>query len=118
VGRPGINLVRKYYYSVEQDVSFILERTANINVGHVVIFNGYDNPWMNRGVRRVNHLLDPALMGCDMAYIGVTDIAPLMTDVCTTHAIHLNSKGKRRLMHLIAESMGDVASTKLHSVIY
>jgi hypothetical protein len=95
VGGPGNSLFRNYCHSVEKDVSFIVERTANAKVGLVVLFRGYDNPWMNRRVRRGNLLLDQALMGCDMA------------DDCTTHGVHLNSQGKRRLMHLIAERIGD-----------
>jgi hypothetical protein len=57
---------------------------------------------MNERVRRVNLRLDQALMGRDTAHIGVTDTA-LVRDDYTTHGLHLNSLGRRRLTHLITE---------------
>jgi hypothetical protein len=33
VGVPGISLVRKYYYLTDKDLTFIVERTKNTDVG-------------------------------------------------------------------------------------
>jgi hypothetical protein len=106
VGGPGNSLDGNYYYSVEKDVSFIAERTANTDVGCVNLFKRHNKLWMNGRVRRVNLRLDRALMGRDMAHIGVTDTASLVKDDYTTNGPHLNSEGERRLMHLIAERIG------------
>jgi hypothetical protein len=94
---PGNSLDRNNYYLVEKDVNFFAERTTNTNVGLVNLFSRYDKPWMNERVRRVNLRLDRALMGRDMAHIGVIDTASLVRDDYTTHGLHLNSLGKRRL---------------------
>jgi hypothetical protein len=54
----------------------------------------------------VNLRLGRALLGRGMAHIGVIDTASLVRDTereCTAHGLHLNSGGKRRLTHLIAE---------------
>jgi hypothetical protein len=42
-------------------------------------------------------------MGRDTAHIGVIDTASFVRDDYTTHGLRLNSQGKRRLTHLIAE---------------
>jgi hypothetical protein len=67
----------------------------------------------------VNLRLDRALMGRDTAHIGVIDTASLVRDDYTTHGLHLNSLGKRRLTHLIAEriSGGHVSSVSSIPVI-
>jgi hypothetical protein len=70
---PGNSLDRNHCYSVEKDVNFIAERTANTNVGLVNLFKRHDKLWMNGRVRRVDLRLDRALMGRDMARIGATD---------------------------------------------
>jgi hypothetical protein len=103
VGGPGNSLDRNHCYSVEKDVNFIAERTANTNVGLVTLFRRHNKPWMNERVRRENLWLDRALMGRDMAHIGVNDTDSFMRDDYTTHGLHLNSQGKRRLTHLTAE---------------
>jgi hypothetical protein len=54
VGGPGNILDRNHYYSVENNVNFIAERTANTNVGLFNLFRRHDKPWMNKRVRRVN----------------------------------------------------------------
>jgi hypothetical protein len=119
VGGPGNSLDRNQYYSVEKDVNFIAERTTNTNVGFVNLFSRHDKPWMNERVRRVNLLLDRALMGRDMAHISVIDTASLVRDEYTAHGLHLNSQGKRRLTHLIADriSGGHVSSVSSIPVI-
>jgi hypothetical protein len=97
----------------------IAERTTNTNVGFVNLFSRHDKPWMNERVRRVNLRLDRALMGRKMAHIGVIDTASLVRDDYTAHGQHLNSQGKRRLTHLIAEriSGGYVSSVSSIPVI-
>jgi hypothetical protein len=42
-------------------------------------------------------------MGRDTAHIGVIDKASIVRDDYITHGLHLNSLGKRRMKHLIAE---------------
>jgi hypothetical protein len=42
----------------------------------------------------------------DIAHDGVTDTASFVRDDYTTHGLHLNSRGKRRLTHVIAERIG------------
>jgi hypothetical protein len=81
-------------------------------VGLVNLFRRHDKPWMNERVRRVNFQLDRALMGRDTDHIGVIDTASFVRDDYTTHGLHLNSRGRRRLTHLIAEiiSGGHVSS--------
>jgi hypothetical protein len=103
VGGPGNSLDRNHYYSVEEDVNFITERTTNTNVGLVNLFSRHNKPWRNERVRRVNLWLDRALMGRYTAHIGVIDTASLVRDEYTTHGLHLNSLGKRRLKHLMTE---------------
>jgi hypothetical protein len=44
VGGPGNSLDRNHYYSVEKDVNFIAERTANTNVGLVNLFRRHNKP--------------------------------------------------------------------------
>jgi hypothetical protein len=67
----------------------------------------------------VNLRLNRALMGHNVALIGVTDTASIVRDDYTTHGLHLNSRGKRRLTHLIAEriSGGHVSSVSSIPVI-
>jgi hypothetical protein len=50
--------------------------------------------------------LDWALMGHDMAHTRVNDAASFVRDNYTTHGLHLNSEGKRRLTHLTVERTG------------
>jgi hypothetical protein len=47
-------LNRNHYYSVEKDVNFVAERTANTNVGLVNLFRRHKKLSMNGRVRRVN----------------------------------------------------------------
>jgi hypothetical protein len=39
----------------------------------------------------------------DMSHIGVTDTSSIAREDYTTHDLHLNSQGNKRLMQLIAE---------------
>jgi hypothetical protein len=43
-----------YYYSIENDLSFIAERTANTSVEFVNLFERHDKLWMNWRVRSMN----------------------------------------------------------------
>jgi hypothetical protein len=47
--------------------------------------------------------LDRAMMGCDMAHTAIINVASFVRDDYMTHGLHLNSRGRRRLTHLIAE---------------
>ncbi|PNF16230.1 hypothetical protein B7P43_G15297, partial [Cryptotermes secundus] len=103
VGGPGNSLDRNYHYSIENDHSYIAERTSNTNVGFVSLFKRHDKPWMNGRVRNMNPRLDGALMGHDMSHIGVIDTSSILREDYTMHGLHLSSRGKKRLTQLIAE---------------
>jgi hypothetical protein len=64
-------------------------------------------------------MIDRVLMGRDTADIGVIDTASFVRDDFTTHGLHLNSRGERRLTYLIAEriSGGHVSSVSNIPVI-
>jgi len=49
--------------------------------------------------------LDRALMRYDMPHINVIDTGTTVREEYTTHGLHLNSRGKTRLTHLMAESI-------------
>jgi hypothetical protein len=57
-GGPGNSLDRNYNYSIEKDINFTAERTANANVGFVNLFQRHDKPWMNRRVGSMSLWLD------------------------------------------------------------
>jgi hypothetical protein len=40
-----------------------------------------------------------------MSHINVTDTGTIVREEYTTHGLHLNSRGKMRLIHLISESI-------------
>jgi hypothetical protein len=66
----------------------------------------YDKLWMKGGVRSVNLQLDKTLMRHDMSHINVTDTGTIVREeYILTHGLHLNSRGKVRFTHLIAESI-------------
>jgi hypothetical protein len=51
-----------------------------------------------------------------VAHIGVIDTASLVRDDYTTHGLHLNSRGKRRLTHLIVERIGGGHVSSVRSI--
>jgi hypothetical protein len=54
----------------------------------------------------MNLWLDQALTGCDMSDTGVTDTASFVREDYTSHGLHLNSRGKRKIINLTAERIG------------
>jgi hypothetical protein len=58
---------------------------------------------MNGRVRGMNLRFDLALMRHGMAHVGVTDTSSIARKEYTTHGLHLNSRGKKRLTQLVAE---------------
>jgi hypothetical protein len=70
-------------------------------VGYVNLLRRYDKPWMNGRVRSVNLQLDRALMRHDMSHINVIDPGTIVREEYIAYGLHLNSKGKMRLTHLI-----------------
>jgi hypothetical protein len=103
VGGSGNSLDKNYKYSIEKDTNCIAERTNNMHVGFVNLFQRYEKLWMNGRVRSMNLRVDRALMRRDMSLIGIIDAASIVRKDCNTHGLDLNSRGKKRLMHLIAE---------------
>jgi hypothetical protein len=63
-------------------------------------------------VRSVNLRLERALMGRDMFHINVIETGIVVREAYTANGLHLNSRGKMKLTHLVDESMhgGHVAS--------
>jgi hypothetical protein len=55
----------------------------------------------------------------DMSHIGIIDAASIAREDFTTHGLHLNSRGKKRLTQLIAEKVigGHVSSISSIPVI-
>jgi hypothetical protein len=74
---------------------------------------------MNARVRIMNLRLDRALMRRDVSHIGVFGASSIVREDFTTHGLHLNSRGKKRLTHLIAERVtgGHVSSVSSIAVI-
>jgi hypothetical protein len=96
VGGPGNSLDRNYKYSIEKDINFIVERTANTNMGFVSLFHRHEKPWMNKRIGSINLQLCRALMGCDMSHISVIDASSFVREDFMRHSLHLNSGGKKR----------------------
>jgi hypothetical protein len=119
VGGPGNSLERNYHYSIEKDLNFIARRTDHTNVRFVNLLRRYDKPWMNRKVRSVNLRLDRALLGSGTSHIGVVDTMTIGRDEYMAHHLHLNSRGKRKLTHLIADGLdgGHMSGVSSISVI-
>jgi hypothetical protein len=105
VGGPGNSLERNYHYSIENDLNFITRRTDHTNIRFVKLLRRYNKPWMNRKVRSVNLRLDRALLWHGMSHVGVVNTMTIGRDEYTTHGLHLNSRGKRKLTHLIADRL-------------
>jgi hypothetical protein len=89
----------------QKDLNFIARRTDHTNVRFVNLLRRYDKPWMNRKVRSVNLRLDRALLGRGTSHIGVVDTMTTGRDEYTAHGLHLNTRGKRKLTHLIADRL-------------
>jgi hypothetical protein len=100
---PGNSLERIYHYSIENDFNFIAERTSNTGVGFVNFFGRHEKLWMNGSVRSMNLWLDPTLMKHDMTHIDVTDTSSIAREDYTMHSLHLNSRGKKRLLQISTE---------------
>jgi hypothetical protein len=104
VGGPGNNLERNHHYSIEKDLNFIARRTDH-TVRFVNLLRRYDESWMNRRVRSVNLRLDRALLGHGMSHLGVIDTATIGREEYIAHSLHLNPRGKRKLMLHIADKL-------------
>jgi hypothetical protein len=104
VGGAGNSLDINQDCSIYKDLNFIAERTSNTNVTFVNLLRRYGKLWMSRRIRSVNQL-DRALMRHDMSHINVIDTGTIVGAEYTTHGLHLNSRGKMRHTHPIAESV-------------
>jgi hypothetical protein len=60
---------------------------------------------MSRWVRGVNMVLEHALWTADRSHIGLIDVSSINTYDHTRHGLDLNSRGKEKLVHLIADSI-------------
>jgi hypothetical protein len=60
---------------------------------------------MNRKVRSVDLWLDRALLGHGMSHVGVVNTTTIGRDEYMAHGLHLNSRGKRKHMLLIADRL-------------
>jgi len=104
VGGSGNSLERNYHYSIEKDLSFIA-RTDHTNVIFMNLLRRHDEPWMNSKVRSVNLRLNRVLLGHGMSHLNVTDTTTIRREEYTTHGLHLNSRGKRKVMLLIPNKL-------------
>jgi hypothetical protein len=102
VGGPENSLERNYHYSIEKDLNFIARRTDHTNIRFVNLLKRHSEPWMNRKVRSVNLQLNQALLGHGISHLSVIGTTTIGRKEYMTHGLHLNSRGKRKLMHLIA----------------
>jgi hypothetical protein len=57
--------------------------------------------WINERVRSMNLWLDRALLRCDMSHIDVIDTPSIAREDYTMHSLHLNSRGKKKLIQFI-----------------
>jgi hypothetical protein len=105
VGGAGNSLDINQDYSIDKVLNFIAERTSNKNAGFVNLLRRYEKPWMSGRVRSANLQFDRALMRCHMLHINVIDTGTVMREEYTTHGLHLNSRHKMKLTHLIVESI-------------
>jgi hypothetical protein len=60
---------------------------------------------MNRKIRSVNVQLDRALLGYGISHISVIDTTTVVREEYTTHGLHLNLRGKKKLALLVAEKL-------------
>ena len=105
MGGPENSLERNYHYSIKKDLNFIARRTDHTNVRFVNLLRRRDEPWINRKVRSVNLRLDRALLEHGMSHLSVIDTTTIGREEYTTHGLHLNSRGKRKLMDLITDKL-------------
>jgi hypothetical protein len=85
-------------------------------VKFVNLFRRHDKPWLNKRVKSVNLGLDRALLGHDRSHISVVDTSLLLRQDFTTHGLHLNSREKKKLTHLIAKSLDDNGRSAISSI--
>ena len=104
VGGPENSLERNYHYSIEKDLNFIAGRTDH-TVRFVNLLSRHDESWINRKVGSVNLRLYRALLGHGMSHLSVIDTTTIGREEYMTHGLHLSSRGKRKLMHLIADEL-------------
>ena len=72
---------------------------------------------MNRKVRSANLRLDRALLGRGTSHIGVVDTMTIGRDEYMAHGLHLNSRGKRKLTHLIADRLDGGHQSGVSSIL-
>jgi hypothetical protein len=63
----------------------------------------FRNDWDYWWVRGVNMELERALWTADKSHISLIDVASINRYNHTRHGLHLNSGGKEKLVHLIAD---------------
>ena len=102
VGVSGNSLERNYY-SIEKDLNFIA-RTEH-TVRFVNFLRRHDEPWMKRKVGSLNLRLDRALLEHGTSQLNVNDTTTIGREEYTTHGLHLNSRGKSKLMLLIPNKL-------------
>lgn len=102
VGGPGNSLDRDFNYSIEKDLVNVSKDSSHTNVAVVELFDRYDKPWLHRRVRSMNARLGSALMRPNASHIGVIEVDSIKRDDYSSHGLHLNSRGKKKLSLLIA----------------
>jgi hypothetical protein len=102
VGGQGNSLDRDLNYKTENDINCIAKHSTHTNVGFVGLLERHDRPHMNKWVRSVNMRLERVLWDMHKTHIGLIDVSSLNIYDHTRHVLHLNLRGKGKLVQLIA----------------
>jgi hypothetical protein len=105
VGGPGNSLDRDLNYKIENDINSIAKNSTHTNVGFVGLLERHDRPHMNKWVRSVNIRLERALWDIDKTHIGLIDVSSLNRYDHTRQGLHLNLRGKVKLVQIIANEI-------------
>jgi hypothetical protein len=102
VGAPGNRLDRDLNYQVKEDLDNIVKTSRHTNVGFVGLLEQRDWPHMNMWVMSVNMRLEHTLWTPNRLHIQLIDVSLDRYDYIR-HGLHLNHRGKRKLVQLIAD---------------
>jgi hypothetical protein len=102
---PGNSLDRDLNYNIENDMDNIAKNSIHTNVGFVGLLGHHDRPHMSKWVRSANMRLELVLWSANRPHIGLIVISTLNKNDHTRHGLHLNSRGKEKLVRLIAKEI-------------
>jgi hypothetical protein len=105
VGGPGNSLNRDLNYNSENDMDNIAKNSIHTNVGFVGLLDHHDRPHMSKWVRSANIRPEHVLWSADRSHIGLIDVSSLNRNDHTRPGLHLNSRGKEKLVQLTANEI-------------